>query len=156
MCIKKIPLTHTHSNTQTHTLNEFVWKVTEVSHCHYTAHGCHFSVSHQYITQTKMCSHTHTHVCHKLTNAQNHCNTNRTNAQPVRYKTSCVSTKQTAFFSSDETPTASANEYKHRYDGYKGVCSYEVILASKTVSSILSREKDTTSINVMGFSVNII
>lgn len=71
------------------------------------------------------------------------------NAQPGSYKTSCVSTKQTDFFSSDKAPTANANEYKHRYDGYKDVCSYGVILASKTVSSVFSGEQDTTSIKLM-------
>ena len=120
-------LIHTHAHTQTHTPNKFVWKAKEVSRCHYTAQGCHFSVSHQYITLTKKCAqmcwstHTHTltqtdtHFHHTmLTSVQNHCNTNRANAQPVSHTPACVSTKQTAFFSSDEAPTASANEYKHR------------------------------------------
>lgn len=110
---------------------------------------------------TQRYAHTHTHAhTHfydtKLTNAQNYFNTNRVNAQPGSDKTSCVSTKQTDFFSSDEAPTTSANEYKHRYDGYKDVCSYGVILASKTVSSVLSGEQNTTSIKLKFFSVNII
>lgn len=158
-----IPCMH----TRTHTPNKFVWKVTEVSHCHYTAHSCHFSVSHQYITQTKVClhthmlmqeeTHTHTHCYHtKLTNAQNHFNTNRENAQPGSCKTRLCFYKTNCLFSSDEAPTAGANEYKHRYVGYKALCSYGVILASKTVSCIFSRERDTTSINMMCFKVNII
>lgn len=53
-------VTISHGHTHTHPPHKFVWKVTEVSHCHYTAYGCHFIVSHQYITQTKkMCSHIH-------------------------------------------------------------------------------------------------
>lgn len=73
------------------------------------------------------------------------------NAQPKSYQTPCVSTKQTDFFTSDEAPAACANEYKRGYDGYKDVCSYGVILASETVSSVLSGEKDTTSIKMMFF-----
>ncbi len=156
---------HTCKHTQTHIPNKFVWKVTEVSHCHYTAHACHFSVSHQYITHktvfshTHAASHSHTHTyCHhiRLTNAQNHFNTNRATAQPGRYKTRLCFYKTNCLWSSDEAPTAGANDYKHWSDGYKYLCSYGVILASKTVTCIFSRESDTTGINMMGFGINII
>lgn len=43
------------ARAQAHPPNKFVWKVTEVSHCHYAARCCHFIVSHQSITQTNVC-----------------------------------------------------------------------------------------------------
>ncbi len=87
---------------------------------------------------------------------QNHFNTNRATAQPGRYKTRLCFYKTNCLWSSDEAPTAGANDYKHWSDGYKYLCSYGVILASKTVTCIFSRESDTTGINMMGFGINII
>lgn len=130
-----------------HTPNKCAWKVTEVSHCHYTAHGCHFIVSHQYITQTKICSrmraNTHTHTDtprqddkivltqtvwrHQLRELQN---------LLCCFKTNC-------FFSCGEAPTASANEYKHSDDGWKAVCSCGVILAAESVSCLLRGKYST-------------
>lgn len=94
--------------------------------------------------------HTNTHFHYtELTNAQNYFNTKRMHSQGVTKHLVFLQNKRTFFFSSDEALTANANEYKHKYDGDKDVCSYGVILASKTVGSVFSGEQDTTCIKMM-------
>lgn len=71
---KKNDNTHTSrvrpTRVRAHTPDKFVWKVTEVSHCRYTARCCHSVVSHQRITQTNACLHAralvHTAEAHTL------------------------------------------------------------------------------------------
>lgn len=112
---------YTCARAQTHTSSKFVWKVTEVSHCHYTAHCCHFIVSHQSITQTNVCLHTrtlhartHAHCCHtQLTKAP------KSFQRTAELQNLWCFNKTICLFSCDEAPTAGANKYKHRYVGNK-------------------------------------
>lgn len=80
----------TRANTHTHTPCKFVWKVTEVSHCHYTAHCCHFIVSHQLITQTKVCLHART--LHARTHTYTHTYTHTPFPYPADKSTKIIST----------------------------------------------------------------
>lgn len=94
--------------------DKFVWKVTEVSHCHYAARCCHFIVSHQSVTHARALQR-HTHRSTQLTKAQKKIiSAHSRELQNLRCfnKTNCL-------FSCDEAPTAGANEYKHRYVGSK-------------------------------------
>lgn len=108
--------------------DKFVWKVTEVSHCRYTARCCHFpprfsSAHHtdkRLFARTRALSCTpqkHTHCYTQLTKSTKKkkiISTRSRELQNLRCfnKTNCL-------FSCDEAPTAGANEYKHGYVGYK-------------------------------------
>lgn len=111
------------ARAQAHPPNKFVWKVTEVSHCHYAARCCHFIVSHQSITQTNVClrartraaeTHAPFYPADKSTKKKKIISAHSRELQNLRCfnKTNCL-------FSCDEAPTAGANEYKHRYVGSK-------------------------------------
>lgn len=91
--------------------DKFVWKVTEVSHCHYAARCCHFIVSHH--TRTRAAE-THAPFYTADKSAKKIISAHSRELQNLRCfnKTNCL-------FSCDEAPTAGANEYKHRYVGSK-------------------------------------
>lgn len=110
------------ARAQAHPPNKFVWKVTEVSHCHYAARCCHFIVSHQSITQTNVCLRARTRArCRNtrtvLPSWQKH--KKKSFQRTAELQNLRCFNKTNCLFSCDEAPTAGANEYKHRYVGSK-------------------------------------
>lgn len=116
--------------------DKYVWKVTEVSHCHYAARCCHFIVSHQSITHARALQR-HTHRSTQLTKAPKKKSFQHT---AESYKTSGVSTKQTAFLvvmklQQPALMNTNTGMLDPKINAHMGV-----ILASKRVRSVLSRE----------------
>lgn len=130
------------ARAQAHPPDKFVWKVTEVSHCHYAARCCHFIVSYQSITQANACVRARaraaeTHAPFYPADKSRKKSFQRT---AESYKTSGVSTKQTAFLvvmKLQQPPLMNTNTgmLDPKINAHMGV-----ILASKPVRSLLSRE----------------
>lgn len=117
--------------------DKYVWKVTEVSHCHYAARCCHFIVSHQSITHARArAAETHApfYPADKSAKKKSFQHTAES------YKTSGVSTKQTAFLvvmklQQPALMNTNTGMLDPKINAHMGV-----ILASKPVRSVLSRE----------------
>lgn len=113
--------------------DKFVWKVTEVSHCHYAARCCHFIVSHH--TRTRAAeTHAPFYTADKSAKKKSFQHTAES------YKTSGVSTKQTAFLvvmklQQPALMNTNTGMLDPKINAHMGV-----ILASKPVRSVLSRE----------------
>lgn len=93
-----------YARARAHTPDKFVWKVTEVSHCRYTARCCHSAVSHQRITQggknacLRARALVHAAEAHTLLYPADKKQQKKSFQRAAEsYKTSGVSTKQTAF-----------------------------------------------------------
>lgn len=133
------------ARAQAHPPNKFVWKVTEVSHCHYAARCCHFIVSHQSITQTNVCLRARTRAAEThapFYPADKSTKKKKKSFQHTAesYKTSGVSTKQTAFLvvmklQQPALMNTNTGMLDPKINAHMGV-----ILASKPVRSVLSRE----------------